>query len=372
MTNYIHICNNFIGNKIHSEVIRKFASSDINNYHLILVPYTDKKLLKNNYFKAQNAHIEYIYVNRFLRFFPFTKSIFILITLLKSVKKHNIATSHSQCIGYTFWSDGIQCFYLNLLFKTPYALFIRGTDINVFLKYGFHLRPLFKSIYNSSVKICFPSKSIESSFDKFNFLNIRKTKHSLVINPINDFWYVNAHYFNNLAIKKKKIIFVGSFDLNKNLQAVLDGCKALRKIREDFSLEFIGGNIQQFMKICKVTSVPDWVTITEKLTKDELLPKYRLSNILIVPSFQETLGMVYLEAISQGCIAIHSRNQGIDGVFPNETISYSVDPHNYQNIANTLNITLDKDLIITSSELKKLLKPFTQDNTIKNYYNFFD
>jgi glycosyltransferase involved in cell wall biosynthesis len=40
----------------------------------------------------------------------------------------------------------------------------------------------------------------------------------------------------------------------------------------------------------------------------------RQADVFVLPSIGETFGMVYLEAMSQGCITVCTINDGIDGI----------------------------------------------------------
>ena len=52
-----------------------------------------------------------------------------------------------------------------------------------------------------------------------------------------------------------------------------------------------------------------------------------------MPSFTETFGLTYIEALSQGVPIVHSRGQGVDGYFTEGTVSSAVDPRDPQSIA---------------------------------------
>jgi glycosyltransferase involved in cell wall biosynthesis len=45
-----------------------------------------------------------------------------------------------------------------------------------------------------------------------------------------------------------------------------------------------------------------------------------------MPSFHETFGLTYIEALSQGLPVVHSRGQGVDGFFSAGTVASAVDP----------------------------------------------
>ncbi len=50
------------------------------------------------------------------------------------------------------------------------------------------------------------------------------------------------------------------------------------------------------------------------LSHEEVLKKMSESDIFILPSVNETFGMVYLEAMAEGCITVCTKGDGIDGI----------------------------------------------------------
>ena len=61
---------------------------------------------------------------------------------------------------------------------------------------------------------------------------------------------------------------------------------------------------------------------------------YDMHDVMVVPSYRETFGLVYIEAMSRGLPVVFSRRQGIDGYFPEDTIGVAVDPTDPQSIAD--------------------------------------
>ena len=53
------------------------------------------------------------------------------------------------------------------------------------------------------------------------------------------------------------------------------------------------------------------------------------SDVFVLPSVNETFGMVYLEAMSQGCIPIGTSGEGIDGIIENGKNGYLCDRNNF-------------------------------------------
>ena len=105
---------------------------------------------------------------------------------------------------------------------------------------------------------------------------------------------------------KIKVLTCANFKKRKNIDKVIEACKGL----ESFELTVIGSGKERN----KLEKIDKNVTFTGRLSQEEVLSKMRESDIFILPSVNETFGMVYLEAMSQGCITICTKGDGIDGI----------------------------------------------------------
>ena len=70
--------------------------------------------------------------------------------------------------------------------------------------------------------------------------------------------------------------------------------------------------------------------------KETLLGLYRRHNLFVMPSFTESFGLVYAEAMSQGLPVIYSQGQGFDNQFPEGFVGYRVDAHNAEALADAI------------------------------------
>ena len=57
--------------------------------------------------------------------------------------------------------------------------------------------------------------------------------------------------------------------------------------------------------------------MTGKISREEVAVHYKRSDVFVMISDNETFGLVYLEAMSMGCITIASIGGGVDGIIKN-------------------------------------------------------
>ena len=65
-----------------------------------------------------------------------------------------------------------------------------------------------------------------------------------------------------------------------------------------------------------------------------------------MPSYTESFGLVYAEAMSQKLPVIYSKGQGFDGQFEEGLVGYHVSPYDVKDIANGILKALENDSAI--------------------------
>lgn len=147
---------------------------------------------------------------------------------------------------------------------------------------------------------------------------------------------------------KIKVLTCANFKKRKNIDKVIKACKG------NYELTVIGGG-----KLRKSLEKLDKnVTFTGRLPQEKVLDEMRKADVFILPSVGETFGMVYLEAMSQGCITVCTKNDGIDGIIIDGENGFLTEPENVKQ-------TLDKINSLTLNERKTLRKKaFTTISTL--------
>lgn len=320
MTKVVHIAGNLMSSNVHKEIIDRLdMHAGIRS--LVIVP----TKIGNNERKAElklwRKDIIFIETPYLLRFFPIFKIALIFFKVLSShkTKVKNIST----WFGHSIWSDGALCFLFSLKSTSKYYLFMRNTDYNIFFKI-YWLKPLIKKIVMRSNKIFVPTRTYLKKLQIF-YLNKLNQKFTYLPNGISDFWHENAT-LNDENKKFNDIAYVGKADKNKNF---INTFQAIAKLNKDNDVRYfhvVGVSITQFLKITGLRTVPSWVKVYGVISKIELLKIYRVSKVMVLPSYKETFGLVYIEALSQNCKIICSKGQSISLDFIDKPYLKAVEP----------------------------------------------
>ena len=111
-----------------------------------------------------------------------------------------------------------------------------------------------------------------------------------------------------------KYIYVGSFIKRKNVSSVI---KAFDKVATDRDQLLIvgGGPEEQELKGLADNCIhTNQIIFTGKVTREKVLQYMKQAHVFTLISTGEVYGMVYIEAMLQGCITIASTNGGFDGI----------------------------------------------------------
>lgn len=138
----------------------------------------------------------------------------------------------------------------------------------------------------------------------------------------------------------------------KNVDKLIEAVKDLN----GFKLTVIGDGFE-FKKLKKMSQN---VVFTGRLSHQDVIENITAGDIFVLPSVDETLGLVYLEAMARGCITVCTKNDGIDGIIQDGENGFTTFP-----ISEEIRKTLLKIKDLNEPELDKI--SYNSLQTIKNY-----
>lgn len=329
----LHINGNFIASSVHKNLVLALQQSNSNLEQIVFVPLRSSSLTGQNAIIHEKIDIIYKKCQgSLIRYFPFLKVIITFISLILSLNKTKFSST-AHVLAHTLWSDGCVAYLLHLKTGCAYTVCIRSTDINWFIPRMPHYRWLMRRIIANANSVIFISAAHQKKLEMRHKRLFRSARVTFVVpNGIDDFWFNN--HIGESSHRANIVLFVGRFDDNKNLKGVFDAVSLLRQRSNNIRLIAAGGSEEDFLALVNLTEIPDWLDIVGKIKdKNELLRIYRQSAVFAMPSFHETFGLTYIEALSQGCPYIHSAGEGIDFYFRDPTFSRAVKPTNKEEIA---------------------------------------
>lgn len=222
----------------------------------------------------------------------------------------------------------------------------------------------------------FTKNHLLKSFNSAKLLSPFNAKISVITNGL-DLAAFPAVSSSKSSNQIRQILFVGAV---KSGKGILESLSALAYYKNNFSGRFqfkIVGNFKpqdayylRLRKFIAENSLADQVAFAGRIGERELLNFYRSADLFLMPSLNvadkwvEGFGLVYLEAASQGMPCIGSKESGAaEAVIDGET-GYLVDARNPADIAEKIDLVLNKRMIKPEACLA-----WARKNEIKNKVN---
>ena len=235
--------------------------------------------------------------------------------------------SYDLVHAHSLFSNG----YLALKVKRgqglPYIVAFRNTDLNAFFKVRPWLRHIGLEIMQEAEAIVFLSPlykdMIINNYIPSKMRNIIEEKSRVIPNGINEVFFESTPAAPRKEDGVIRVIQVGDINRNKNQLTVAKACQELEQSGNRVSYSVVGRAKSKSI-VQKLGRYP-FVKILPPVSQSELIGMYRASDVFVMPSFHETFGLVYVEAMSQGLPVVYSRGQGFDGWVPDQELGRGVD-----------------------------------------------
>jgi|GEM_PF-2199342 len=149
----------------------------------------------------------------------------------------------------------------------------------------------------------------------------------------------------------RRILYVGTLRKTKNIHTILYALADLRSEYPEVELDLIGGGEYEdtLRSLVHELGLLDCVKFIGKVPHEEVFEHMQKADALVMVS-RETFGMVYIEAMLQGCVVVAAKDEGIDGIVVDGYNGY-LSPLDDQ---QELTITLRRILTSRSDEITLL------------------
>lgn len=370
----LHIANDFAGSKVHSCLVKSLDALGIDQ--TVYCPVREERLLGGNRFLGNHTNFAYSYcIKSWYKYVYYYKERKLYKDLKSNVDLANVEFIHA----HTLFSDGGLAYKAYKEYGVKYAVAIRNTDVNDYLRLMKHTYPYGRKILLNAEKIFFISVGLKNTFERSSFCKpiFSQIKDKFVVQPngIDAFWHQhisrNREYGHNL-------LYVGDFSANKNVVRLCESVIRLKEEAgfEDVGLTIVGGEVlggerkndgktQQM-----IDNHPDVIRAVGKIyDKNELMSIMKSCSLFAMPSITETFGLVYVEALSQNLPVIYTTGQGIDGMF-DESVGIGVNAFSVVDIKDAIKTVFLNPEKYSNKNVH--FDDFKWDNIAKKYLSIYN
>lgn len=118
-------------------------------------------------------------------------------------------------------------------------------------------------------------------------------------------------------IKKLVLIYVGRLIERKHIDSTIQAIHNSKIKEYEFHIVGAGPQEKELRDLVSQLDENNNVFFHGRLKREEIIDLYKKAHVFVMASSGEAFGLVYIEAMAAGCIAIGSIDEGIDGIIIN-------------------------------------------------------
>lgn len=171
--------------------------------------------------------------------------------------------------------------------------------------------------------------------------------------------------------KLVEFLYVGRLIKRKNIESII---KALKQVygEDKFTLNIIGtGDCESELKeLANQFQIEDRVIFHGLQPRAEVIDYMRKAQCFTMISSNEVFGLVYLEAMAQGCIVIASKGGGFDGIIVDGENGFLCEQGNHEELAQIyrrINTLSKAEKRIIAQNAIKTASTYTDSNVARRY-----
>ncbi|MEO9023062.1 MAG: glycosyltransferase [Ginsengibacter sp.] len=255
--------------------------------------------------------------------------------------------------------DGYAAMKFSEKFRMPYIITVRGTDLLTIRKFK-SVKPIMLEILFKASRVIFPSNRIANQFQEY----YSKANISVIPNGIdvNDFDNLNPLIFPELA-HKKIIVSVSTLNKDKGIEINIKALAELVKIHDDIHYIIVGDGVERnnLNHLVEELNLSSYITFAGKVDHKKALEYIAFCNVFSLPGWNETFGLVYLEAMYLKKPIVATFNDGIDGAAKDGVHGFFAHARNIKEVTDALH------KLLSSSELRTEMGLRGHEEVIKGY-----
>lgn len=270
------------------------------------------------------------------------------------IKDVDIMHSH-----YLF-PDGLLAYNLKRTYNIPYVLTLRQETR--FLKNKISQEICRKIIENASACTT-QSYHMHRALLNLNFNNVE-----LLPTGIENYFFGSKRDSKKASNKKLNVVSVCNLMPIKNLKSVILAIKEYDLQSQIIYHIYGSGPEEKNLKELTINlGLDSCIKFMGRVQNSELPDIYSKYDLFVQPSFKETFGLTYFEALACKLPVLLSENTGAYPLIKEYDVSYVVDPNSITSIGKCL-----KDIVLNPEQLKRKQRRTAEAAKIASWDNYID
>ena len=251
--------------------------------------------------------------------------------LLQTIQQNDIRPDLIHCHKLTF--EGLIGYYICKKLDVPLVCSFRGDTDFKLIRFKPGYRGLYRRILRYSAGLFHIAPWAKTKLEKMWPHDV--PEQTVILPNIVELLFDRSGADSPITQKFVTVCHLKEYK-RKNLLRLIEATNACIAEGLDISLDIIGGGPDEIDSLLR-----KHIRQLENASRFELLGPRTRAEIeaslgdyaaLLLASFPETFGMVYLEALQAGIPILHSSNAGVDGYFDGKGVSVAVDPSSVDSI----------------------------------------
>ncbi len=171
--------------------------------------------------------------------------------------------------------------------------------------------------------------------------------------------------------RKIELLYVGKLIKRKHAEYVIQALNQLKdKVNFNFNIVGVGPEDAALKQLTEKYGLTDRIHFAGSVARDKVYSYMSKADIFIMPSIEETLGLVYLEAMMHGCLTVGTENEGIDGIIEDGKNGFLVKPQSEESVLSVLEKILklnDQEVADISAKAVETAKYYNEKDMSLRY-----
>jgi len=237
--------------------------------------------------------------------------------------------------------DGQAAVLLAKKFRKPLVVTVRGTDINYTAKRSKSCFMALQNVLKEANIVIVPNprikKGVDDMFGVISTTICNGIDMESVLYPDMNECLRNKYASKTIILSVSDLIPLKAIDYN------IKAIHALIKKHNNLLYIIVGdGPIRmELEKLVKTLHLSDYVEFVGAKSHAEAMMYMSTCDIYCMPSWQETFGLSYLEAMAHGKPVIGCRGQGMDSLLLQDRCGLLAEPKNIESLVSVLNYLIE-------------------------------